>query len=76
MLWSYALAAVGITGIWLAGRRSFWGWALGVAAQALWIIYAVVTGQYGFILSALAYAAIYARNWFSWSRKAPSDADA
>lgn len=67
MLWSYSLAAVGILGIWLAGRKSLWGWAVGVAAQALWIMYALVTGQYGFIVSALAYAAIYGRNWWKWA---------
>lgn len=68
MLWSYGLATVGILGIWLAGRHSLWGWALGVVAQALWIIYALATGQYGFIVSALAYAAIYARNWWKWAK--------
>lgn len=69
MIWSYALAAVGILGIWLAGRKSLWGWAVGFAAQALWIVYALVTDQYGFIVSALAYAAIYGRNWWKWSQE-------
>lgn len=70
MLWSYTLAAVGIVGIWLAGRKSLWGWAVGFGAQALWIAYALVTDQYGFIVSALAYAAIYARNWWKWAHPA------
>jgi nicotinamide riboside transporter PnuC len=69
MIWSYLLAAVGILGIWLAGRRNLWGWALGVGAQVLWIIYALVTDQYGFIVSALAYAVVYARNWYQWRRE-------
>lgn len=66
-IWSYLLAAVGILGIWLAGRRSRWGWAVGCGAQVLWIVYALVTAQPGFILSALAYGAIYARNWWKWA---------
>lgn len=66
MLWSYALAAVGILGIWLAGRRNLWGWAVGCGAQVLWIVYALVTDQYGFIVSALAYGAVYGRNWLRW----------
>ena len=66
MLWSYALAVVGIFGIWLAGRRNLWGWAVGCAAQGLWIVYALATEQYGFIASALAYAAVYGRNWRRW----------
>lgn len=69
MLWSYGLAAVGILGIYLAGKKSKWGWAIGLGAQALWIIYAIVTDQYGFIISALAYAAIYGRNWALWAKE-------
>lgn len=65
-LWSYLLAAVGILGLLLAGRRRAIGWAIGFGAQALWVIYAIVTDQPGFIVSALAYAAVYARNWWVW----------
>jgi nicotinamide riboside transporter PnuC len=67
-LWSYALAAIGIAGIWLAGRDKSIGWALGLFAQALWIAYALVTNQPGFIVSALAYGFVYARNWRNWRR--------
>lgn len=72
-MWSYLLAAVGILGIWLAGRKSAWGWAVGLGAQLLWIAYALVTAQYGFILSALAYGAIYGRNWWKWARPAKEE---
>lgn len=67
--WSVALAAIGILGIWLAGRKNLWGWALGVAAQLLWIAYAIVTQQWGFILSALAYGWVYGLNWWKWARE-------
>lgn len=66
--WSILLAAVGILGLLLAGSKRKVGWAIGFGAQALWIVFAVVTGQYGFILSALAYAIVYARNWWAWRR--------
>ena len=68
-LWSYALGALGIVGIWLAGRKSAWGWAIGVGAQFLWLAYALITHQYGFIVTALAYGAIYAKNWLAWVRE-------
>jgi hypothetical protein len=68
LVWSITLAAVGVIGIWLAGNRSRLGWALGLSAQALWVVFAVVTGQYGFILSALAYGFVYGRNLWRWSR--------
>lgn len=64
--WSYLLTAVGVFGLWLAGRKSRWGWAVGLSAQGLWIAYAVATRQWGFIVSALAYGAIYARNFWQW----------
>jgi hypothetical protein len=67
-LWSYALAAVGILGIYLAGKKNLWGWAVGVFAQGLWIIFALVTEQYGFIVSALAYGFIYGKNFLSWKK--------
>jgi nicotinamide riboside transporter PnuC len=72
MLWSYSLAAIGILGIYLAGRRNLWGWAIGVGAQALWIVYAIATGQFGFIVSAIAYSVVYGRNWWKWRKEQKS----
>lgn len=69
MLWSYLLAAVGVTGLYLAGRKVWWAWLIGLAAQVLWIAYALATVQYGFIVSALAYGWVYARNARLWRRQ-------
>jgi nicotinamide riboside transporter PnuC len=68
--WSILLTAVGVLGIWLAGQRNLWGWAIGVAAQGLWIAYAIATRQWGFIGSALAYGFVYARALYRWRRDA------
>lgn len=70
MTWSLVLAAVGILGLVLAGRRSHWGWFIGLMAQVLWIVYALATVQYGFIVSALAYGAVYANNFVKWRKDA------
>lgn len=79
MWWSWALAAVGIFGLWLSGRKDYRGWFVGFGAQILWITYALVTVQYGFILSAVAYGAIYLKNGLAWMRekrvKEAADAD-
>lgn len=69
MIWSFVLAAVGIAGIYLAGRKSKWGWGLGLAAQVLWLVFAVVTAQYGFILTAVAYGAVYGKNLWQWHKE-------
>lgn len=68
--WSVLLTVVGVFGLWLAGRHSPWGWAVGIAAQTLWITYAVATEQWGFIGSALAYGLVSARNLRAWRREA------
>lgn len=62
MWWSWALAAVGLVGMWLAGTGKRLGWTIGVLAQLLWIAYALATRQYGFLVTALAYAFVYLRN--------------
>lgn len=68
MIWSFVLAVVGIAGIYLAGKKSKWGWGLGLGAQVLWLIFALVTAQYGFILTALAYGAVYGKNLYQWHK--------
>lgn len=63
-MWSYLLAAVGVLGIYRAGRetRPWVGWVIGLAAQVLWVVYALATSQYGFLVSAAAYGTVYALN--------------
>lgn len=69
MIWSFALAAIGVLGLLVAGKRRWQGWAIGLGAQALWIAYAIATRQWGFIASALAYGAVYGRNMLAWRRE-------
>ncbi|MFC8432243.1 hypothetical protein [Streptomyces sp. NPDC057253] len=64
--WSWVLTAVGVTGLYFAGRRRALGWAIGLGAQVLWIGYALTTKQYGFLVSAGAYGWVYARNFRVW----------
>ena len=66
MWWSYGLAALGILGLYLSGNRNKVGWLIGAGAQILWIIYAVVTEQYGFIAYAIAYGVMYSINYGKW----------
>lgn len=68
--WSYILTALGITGLILAGSKKRLGWLLGLAAQPLWVAYALVSGQWGFVASGLIYGGVYLRNWYRWRREA------
>jgi nicotinamide riboside transporter PnuC len=68
LVWSLVLALFGLVGLILAGRQLKVGWLIGAFAQVLWLVYALLTGQYGFILTAVAYAAVYLQNWWRWRR--------
>lgn len=68
--WSWILTTLGIVGLWAAGSKKAWGWGLGIGLQILWFAYAVTTHQYGFIVSAFAYAFVYARNYLKWKNNA------
>ena len=60
--WSYILTAIGVFGLWLAGRKDWRGWLVGLSAQGVWLAYAVATRQWGFVVSAFAYGWVYALN--------------
>ncbi|MGW7198467.1 hypothetical protein [Streptomyces chryseus] len=64
--WSWLLTAVGVTGLYYAGRKRALGWAIGLSAQLLWVAYALATTQYGFLASAGAYGWVYAKNFRTW----------
>ena len=69
-LWSWALALVGATGLYVVGRTNAWyAWLINLAAQVLWVVYALVTRQTGFIFSALLYGGVYAANAYTWYRR-------
>ncbi|WP_431916717.1 hypothetical protein [Micromonospora wenchangensis] len=71
-VWSWLLMAVGVTGLYLAGRRSWTGWAVGLAGQTLWLAYSLITEQWGFLVSCFVYGAIYLRNLHAWLRPTPT----
>jgi uncharacterized membrane protein YobD (UPF0266 family) len=57
-MWSWLLAVIGVTGIYF---------------EVLWITYALITKQYGFIFSAIAYAAVYIKSFIHWKRYEPEE---
>lgn len=64
--WSWILTFIGVSGLYLAGKKLWWAWLIGLFAQILWLSYAIATKQYGFIISAFAYGWVYAKNARSW----------
>jgi hypothetical protein len=70
MMWSWVLAAIGVFGIYFVGRKTIWGWLILLANEVIWIVYAVSTKQYGFIVSAIAYGVVYVRSFIHWRQDA------
>jgi hypothetical protein len=68
MAWSWILAAIGVTGIFLVGRKTIWGWLILCLNECLWIAYALATKQYGFIVAAIAYGIVYVKSYIHWKR--------
>ena len=65
-LWSWVLAVIGVAGIYFVGKKTLWGWFVLLFNEVIWIVYATLTEQYGFIVSAIAYAAVYIKSYYSW----------
>jgi hypothetical protein len=70
-MWSVILPALGLTALVLVDRRPVLSWIITIVDEVVWIVYAVVTCQYGFIVTALAYAVVAIGKLRSrpWTRK-------
>ena len=66
--WSWLLAAIGVTGIFFVGRKTIWGWPILCLNECLWIVYALTTDQYGFIVAAVAYGIVYIKSYLHWRK--------
>jgi hypothetical protein len=65
---SLVLAVAGCSGLVLAGRGKWYGWAIGLAVQPVWVAFGIVTKGYGLCLTALMDGTVYGRNLAAWRR--------
>jgi len=68
-IWSWILSVVGLTGFYLAGQKVWWSWYINIFNQALWLTYALVTDQYGFIAATLGYTFVFVKNAIKWTKE-------
>jgi hypothetical protein len=66
----WLLSAITIWMTMLAGNKHPNAWAVGLGNQALWLIWIVLTGSWGFVPMNFALWIVYARNHWKW-RRAP-----
>jgi nitrate reductase NapE component len=64
--WSWLLAGMGVTGMYFVGRKRWEAFLWLIVMECLWIVFAVQTGTYGFIVGSLAYIVVYVRNANNW----------
>lgn len=64
----YLLVAVGLLGFVLAGQKKWYAWYVNIACQFLWLAYAIISQQYGFILGAIVYTIVFTRNAVKWTK--------
>jgi len=62
----YLLSLATVTSMILAGNKRREAWALGLATQAVWLLWAWCAGQWGFLPLTAAITVIYWRNWRKW----------
>ena len=65
----FVIAAIGILGSYLQGRKTMWGWAVGFASEVLWVVSGLLTAQWGLSIAGVAYASIAVHNFFKWRRE-------
>lgn len=63
---SWCLAPFGLFGMYVAGLKKTWGWLVSMGTQSLWAVYAVGTGQYGFLIGTCSYFVVYLNTWLLW----------
>lgn len=64
--WPWGLSAVTLLGVWITGLKRREGWLVGLGAEGLWALWSVLYREWGSLVSAGVFAAIYARNWWLW----------
>lgn len=66
---SIVMAAAGCTGLILAGKGKWQGWAIGLAIQPVWALFAILTEGYGLLITCIMYGTVYAKNLLAWRKK-------
>jgi len=72
--WAWLLTSLQVLALWAAGRRLWWAWLLGAGVQPVWIVYAVLTSQQGFVPGCVVSSAVQLRNFLRAGQPRPRPA--
>ena len=68
-MWSFVLAAGSIGGLWVVSKKPTIGWAWILIMEFLWITYAALIRQWGFMVLCICYAIVYTFNLYKTRSK-------
>jgi hypothetical protein len=69
LLLEVAITCGTLSSMWLMGNKSLAGPAIGLANQALWVVFLLVTAAWGLAPLTIAITIIHARNLRKWARE-------
>jgi len=64
--WSWLLAGMGVMGMYFVGKKRWEAFLWLIVMECLWVVFAIQTRTYGFILGSIAYILVYLRNVKHW----------
>jgi hypothetical protein len=64
----YVLSVGNLYAMWATRKGRPVGWAILAFVQALFLVYSIVTGQYGFLPQNVAAIVLASANWRAWRR--------
>jgi hypothetical protein len=66
--WSWLLAGMGALGMVFVGKKRWEAFLWLIAMECLWVVFAIQTGTYGFIVGSFLYMLVYTKNIIKWRK--------
>lgn len=66
----FGMEVIGVSGMFLVGRRFWWGWLVVLAHSVPWFVYSIANNKPGFIAMSLMWWTMHAYNATRWFKEA------
>lgn len=66
---SWIVTILGLIGFWLAGKKIWWSWYVNIVNQIMWVIFALITDYYAFLVGTAAYFFVFCKNAYHWTKE-------
>jgi hypothetical protein len=73
--WSWVLSTIPLFAFWQVGNRRRWAFLVMASGEIVWIVWAMLTRQWGFIPGSVVFGAVAIRNWSHWVHHPTNPAD-